>query len=239
MTEISAAGAALDDGIVFEGGRLYRRAGGNSTLIADLAGIASLRGAHNGQNAAAAVAALGDLGRESARVAQGLATFPGLAHRLEEVGRLGKVLFVNDSKATNADAAEKALLSFQNIFWISGGRAKQGGIESLRPLFDRIVKAYLIGEASEAFAETLGDAFPVAFCETLEDAVPKAAADAAASAIADPVVLLSPACASYDQFARFRETRRSLPRSCESFRCRSKKLTKTRQDPSHSKWSEI
>ncbi len=203
LTEVSAAGQAVDDGVVFEGGRLYRRAGGRSTLIADLAGIASLRGAHNGQNAAAAVAALGPLGLDNERVAKGLASFPGLAHRLEEVGHLGKVLFVNDSKATNADAAEKALLSFNGIFWILGGRAKQGGIEPLRPLFDRIVKAYLIGEASEAFAETIGDAFPVAFCETLENAVPQAVADAAASALADPIVLLSPACASFDQFPDF------------------------------------
>jgi len=210
VTAVSAAGQALADGIVFEGGRLLRREAGRSTLIADLSGIASLRGAHNGQNAAAAVAALGPLGLDHARVAQGLASFPGLAHRLEEVGRLGKVLFVNDSKATNADAAEKALLSFKNIFWILGGRAKAGGIEPLRPLFDRIAKAYLIGEASEAFAQTIGDAFPVAFCETLEKAVPqaaaeaaKAAAEAAASALPDPVVLLSPACASFDQFPDF------------------------------------
>ena len=113
------------------------------------------------------------------------------------------MLFVNDSKATNADAAEKALLSFKNIFWILGGRAKAGGIEPLRPLFDRIVKGYLIGEASEAFAETIGEAFPVAFCETLEKAVPLAATEAAASDVADPVVLLSPACASFDQFPDF------------------------------------
>ena len=109
----------------------------------------------------------------------------------------------NLAKATNADAAEKALLSFKDIFWILGGRAKQGGIEPLRPLFDRIVKGYLIGEASEAFAQTIGDAFPVVFCETLEKAVPLAAAEAAASALPDPVVLLSPACASFDQFPDF------------------------------------
>ena len=213
VSEISAAGAAVDDGIAFEDGRLWRRAGGESALIADLAGIASLRGAHNGQNAAAAVAALGPLGLDAARVAKGLASFPGLAHRLEEVGRRGKVLFVNDSKATNADAAEKALLSFKDVFWILGGRAKQGGIEPLRPLFDRIAKAYLIGEASEAFAQTIGDAFPVVSCETLEDAVPKAAADAAASAILrsrrPPVArlrLLRPV-------PRLREARRPFPRS--------------------------
>jgi UDP-N-acetylmuramoylalanine--D-glutamate ligase len=202
-TLISAAGQPVEDGIVFEGGRLFRREAGRTDLIADLAGIGSLRGAHNGQNAAAAVAALGPLGLDSARVAAGLASFPGLAHRLEEVGRRGKVLFVNDSKATNADAAEKALLSFRDIFWILGGRAKQGGIAPLRPLFGRIVKGYLIGEASEDFAQTIGGAFPFEFCETLETAVPKAAADAAASALENPVVLLSPACASFDQFPDF------------------------------------
>ncbi|VTZ48626.1 UDP-N-acetylmuramoylalanine--D-glutamate ligase [Methylocella tundrae] len=203
ITLVSAAGQKFDEGIIYEGGRLFRREGGRSDLIADLAGVASLRGAHNGQNAAVAIAALGALGRDHARVAAGLASFPGLAHRLEEVGRLGKVLFVNDSKATNADAAEKALLSFDEIFWILGGRAKQGGIEPLRPLFGRIVKAYLIGEASEAFAQTISGAFPVEFCETLENAVPKAAEDARASALESPVVLLSPACASFDQFPDF------------------------------------
>ncbi len=217
VVRVSAAGQGVENGVVYESGRLYRLTAGRATLIADLSGIASLRGAHNGQNAAAAVAALGPLGLEHERVAEGLSSFPGLPHRLEEVGRLGKVLLVNDSKATNADAAEKALLSFHNIFWILGGRAKQGGVEPLRPLFNRIAKGYLIGEASAAFAQTIGDAFPFEFCETIEAAVPCAAADAAASALADPVVLLSPACASFDQFPdfekrgdRFREIARGL-----------------------------
>ncbi|MEJ0091982.1 MAG: UDP-N-acetylmuramoyl-L-alanine--D-glutamate ligase [Methylocella sp.] len=203
VMQISAAGRKIENGVVFEGSSLFRRAGGRSSLIADLSGIASLRGAHNGQNAAAAVAALSCLGLDVDCVAKGLSTFPGLAHRLEEVGRKGKVLLVNDSKATNADAAEKALLSFDRIFWILGGRAKQGGIEPLRPLFPKIVKAYLIGEASAEFAATIGDSFPFEFRETLENAVPKAARDAEESAIDDPVVLLSPACASFDQFSDF------------------------------------
>ena len=104
------------------------------------------------------------------------------------------------SKATNADAAEKALLSFDRVFWIIGGRAKEGGIEPLRPLFGKVVKAYLIGEASELFARTIGESFPYACCGSLEGAVPAAARDAEASGLADPVVLLSPACASFDQF---------------------------------------
>jgi UDP-N-acetylmuramoylalanine--D-glutamate ligase len=200
---VSVTKTAIEDGIVLDGDRLMRRSGGHSTRIAGLAGIASLRGAHNAQNAAAAVAALGPRGFEPERVAQGLRSFPGLPHRLEEVGRMGKVLFVNDSKATNADAAEKALRSFDKVFWIIGGRAKEGGIEPLRPLFGKVVKAYLIGEASDSFAQTIGNSFPYESCGSLEGAVPAAARDALASELAEPVVLLSPACASFDQFPDF------------------------------------
>jgi UDP-N-acetylmuramoylalanine--D-glutamate ligase len=200
---VSVTKTAIEDGIVLDGACLMRRGGGRSTRIAGLAGIASLRGQHNGQNAAAAIAALGPRGFELERVAQGLRSFPGLPHRLEEVGHKGKVLFINDSKATNADAAEKALLSFDKVFWIIGGRAKEGGIEPLRPLFGKVVKAYLIGEASENFAQTIGDSFPYESCGTLEGAVPVAARDALASQLAEPVVLLSPACASFDQFPDF------------------------------------
>ncbi len=192
-----------EDAIILDGTCLLRHRAGKLAAIADLAGISSLRGRHNGQNAAAAVAALGSLGFDFPRVAKGLQSFPGLPHRLEEVGQKGKVLFVNDSKATNADAAEKALLSFENIFWILGGRAKAGGIASLRPLFNKIVKAYLIGEATDLFAQTIGDAFPFERCGTLEIAVPAAARDAEASGLGEPVVLLSPASASFDQFADF------------------------------------
>jgi UDP-N-acetylmuramoylalanine--D-glutamate ligase len=115
------------------------------------------------------------------------------------------VLFVNDSKATNADAAEKALLSFKDIFWIAGGKAKEGGIAPLRALFPEIAKAYLIGAATEEFARTLGPSVPFERCGTLDVAVAAAARDALASAAAEPVVLLSPACASYDQFANFEQ----------------------------------
>lgn len=202
---ISVTKTKIEDGegIVLDGTKLKRWSKGHSAPIADLSRIASLRGSHNAQNAAAAVAALGPLGLDLEGIQKGLRSFPGLPHRLEEVGRKGKVLFVNDSKATNADAAEKALLSFDSVFWIIGGRAKEGGIEPLRPLFGKIVKAYLIGEASELFAQTIGEAFPYERCGTLEAAVPAAACDAAASAIAEPVVLLSPACASFDQFPDF------------------------------------
>jgi UDP-N-acetylmuramoylalanine--D-glutamate ligase len=203
MTTIAITQPQIEYGIIFEETRLVRRVGGLSQPIADLAGIASLRGSHNGQNAAAAVAALGAHGFDLDLVTKGLRTFPGLPHRLEELGRRGKVLFINDSKATNADAAEKALASLSEIFWILGGRAKEGGIVPLRPLFSKIVKAYLIGEAAAAFAETIGDAIPYEFCGTLERATIKAVQDAAQSACAEPVVLLSPACASFDQYPDF------------------------------------
>ncbi len=169
----------------------------------DLRSAPALRGKHVGQNAAFAFAATRALGLGVEEIARGIASFPGLAHRMEPVGRAGRVLFVNDSKATNADAAEKALASFHDIFWILGGKPKEGGIEPLRPLFGRVAKAYLIGAASAAFADTLGDAVAHEFSGVLENAVAAAARDAAASASPEPVVLLSPACASYDQFANF------------------------------------
>ncbi len=122
---------------------------------------------------------------------------------MEQVARVGHVLFVNDSKATNADAAGKALGSFDDIYWIAGGRAKDGGLSGLEPFYPKIARAYLIGEAAEDFARQLGDAIPHVPCGTLDQAVEQAAADASLSQGPEPVVLLSPACASYDQFDNF------------------------------------
>jgi UDP-N-acetylmuramoylalanine--D-glutamate ligase len=193
----------LADGVYAEGAKLIRALGGAGEEIADLAGIGSLRGAHNAQNAAAATAACVALGLDPDVIARGLQTFPGLAHRMEQIGHAGKVLIVNDSKATNADSAQQALASFpSDIFWILGGKAKTGGITSLIPFFPRVTKAYLIGEASQEFAKTLG-AVPHEFCETMDRAVLAATRDAAASPAREPVVLLSPACASFDQYPNF------------------------------------
>jgi UDP-N-acetylmuramoylalanine--D-glutamate ligase len=186
--------------------------------IAELGGIGSLRGVHNAQNAACAAAAALALGLEPAAIQAGLRSFPGLAHRMEEVGRRGAVLFVNDSKATNADSAAQALACFADIFWIAGGKPKSGGIGPLRQFLPRIRKAYLIGEAASQFALTLGKDVPHEIDGTLDKALAAAARDAAASAAAEPVVLLSPACASFDQFRNFevrgdafRELVRALP----------------------------
>lgn len=193
----------LQDGVSLEGTDLVVREKGTRVFTLPLAGIGSLRGAHNAQNAAAAFAAARALGLAPEVIATGMKSFPGLAHRMEQVRTLGPTLFVNDSKATNADAAERALTSFEDIFWIAGGKPKEGGIEPLRPFFPRVRKAYLIGVAAEAFAATLGETVPFEMCGTLDVAVARAAADAAASGLAHPVVLLSPACASFDQYRNF------------------------------------
>jgi UDP-N-acetylmuramoylalanine--D-glutamate ligase len=164
----------------------------------------SLRGRHNVQNALAASAAALSLGLSAAEVAAALATFPGLPHRLEEIGRIGRTLYINDSKATNADSAATALAAFdRDVLWILGGRPKQGGITSLTSFFPRVTKAYLIGEATEEFAATLGGKVPFTRCGTLDRAVAVASADAAFSDAPEPVVLLSPACASFDHYRNF------------------------------------
>ena len=121
----------------------------------DLRRARALRGAHNGQNAAFAYAAAVALGVGARPSRAAFASFPGLAHRMEEIAARGGCCSSTNSKATNADAAEKALMSFHDIHWILGGRPKAGGIEPLRPLFSRVAKAYLIGEATHEFARSL------------------------------------------------------------------------------------
>ena len=185
------------------GARLYDAIDPRATVAADLADAPALRGAHNAQNAAAAFAAVRALGVPARQAAEALLTFPGLAHRLERVGAVGRVLFVNDSKATNADAAARALASYPRVHWIAGGVAKDGGIAPLGALFGRVARAYLIGAAADDFAATLDGKAPYAICGDLETAVAAAYADAQASGEAEPVVLLAPACASFDQFRDF------------------------------------
>jgi UDP-N-acetylmuramoylalanine--D-glutamate ligase len=208
----------LPDGISVEHETILRTAGGARSEIARIGGIGSLRGLHNAQNAACAAACALALGLAPDTLQQGLRSFPGLAHRMEQVGSRGNVLFVNDSKGTNADAAAHALSSFSDIFWIAGGKAKQGGITSLTGYFPRIRKAYLIGEAAKEFSATLGGEVPHEISETLDVAVANAARDAEAAGLKEAVVLLSPACASFDQYrnfeirgAKFRELVQALP----------------------------
>jgi UDP-N-acetylmuramoylalanine--D-glutamate ligase len=217
VVRVSVKGV-LADGIYVERETIWRAAGGVRSEIARIGGIGSLRGLHNAQNAACAAACAVALGLSLETLQNGLRSFPGLAHRMEQVGRRNDVLFVNDSKGTNADAAAHALASFADIFWIAGGKPKLGGITSLTEYFPRIRKAYLIGEAAEEFARTLGDCAPHEISKTLEVAVANAARDAEASRLSDAVVLLSPACASFDQYRnfeirgeRFRELVNALP----------------------------
>ena len=200
-----SVGKVLGRGIFVLDGQLYDAQHDRAVKVMDLSSAAHLPGAHNWQNAALAYAATKPYVGVPATIVAAIVSFPGLAHRIEEVGRIGKVRFVNDSKATNADAAERALVCFEDIFWIAGGKPKEGGIAPLAPYFSRIRKAYLIGEAADAFAATLEGKVAVVISGTLENAVAAAAADAAASQALSPVVLLSPACASFDQFQDFEQ----------------------------------
>ncbi len=193
----------LEDGVSGPDGILTLKRHGAEIARIDMGPARSLRGKHNWQNAAAALAAGDALGLDGDTIAAGMMSFPGLAHRMEEVGRLGKVIFINDSKATNADAAARALAAFPAIYWIAGGRPKAGGIAELEPFFGHVRCAYLIGEAEDEFARTLQGKVAFERCGTLDKAVAAAASDAGNDAASEPAVLLSPACASFDQYPNF------------------------------------
>src|SRR5215469_14355687 len=199
-----SARRAIGRGVYALQGLLYDATGERAVEVADLTRAISLPGRHNWQNAAAAYAAARGLGLSVDDAVDGLLSFPGLAHRMEPVGAIGQVRFVNDSKATNADAARQALSSYPKVYWIAGGQPKAGGIDSLSDLFPRVAKAYLVGEAAPAFARTLEGRAPSVQCGTIERATAQAFADASAAG-GDAIVLLSPACASFDQFNDFEE----------------------------------
>ncbi len=186
------------------GGRLIDDIDGDAAEILSLAGIETLPGEHNVQNAAAAYAACRAAAADAnpQDIAVAIRSFPGLAHRQELVGVRGHTRFVNDSKATNADAAARALAAYENIYWIAGGIAKAGGIEPLAPWFGRVREAFLIGESADTFAKTLTGKVTATRVGDLETAVSQAA-QAAAGDPEPSVVLLSPAAASFDQFASF------------------------------------
>ena len=197
-----SARRAMGRGVYALQGVLYDATGERVIEVADLLRARSLPGRHNWQNAAAAYAAARALGLSVEDAATGLVTFPGLVHRMETVGEIDGVRFVNDSKATNADAARQAMSSYPSFYWIAGGRPKAGGIEPLEDLFPRISKAYLVGEAANEFARSLEGKAPYRLSHTIDAAVAEAFADARATG--EPaIVLLSPACASFDQFPDF------------------------------------
>jgi UDP-N-acetylmuramoylalanine--D-glutamate ligase len=186
------SGVTVYDGILRDAG-----------TTVDLRGIKTLPGAHNWQNAAAAWSTCRALGLSSAMVEQGLRTYPGLAHRQERVAVVGDIVYINDSKATNADATEKALAAYDTIYWIVGGTAKEEGIAPLAPWFARVVHAFLVGASSEPFAATLEGRVPFTRSGDLRTALEQAHAMAQREHRKGAVVLLSPACASYDQWPNF------------------------------------
>jgi UDP-N-acetylmuramoylalanine--D-glutamate ligase len=198
-----SSGKILSRGIFVLNGAMYEAKSSHTAKLTDLKTAVHLPGAHNWQNAGLAMAAAEPFVKNARFIASAIDAFPGLKHRLEEVGHIGRMRMINDSKATNADAAAKALACFDDVFWIAGGRPKSDGIDSLAEYFPRIRKAYLIGEAADAFADTLKGRVPGEICGTLEAAFAAATIDAAKADCPDPVVLFSPACASFDQFANF------------------------------------
>ena len=193
-------------GVYVLDGVLHDDTEGQAAVVVDLKPIATLPGSHNWQNAAAAFAVARAAGIDAPIAGACLRSFPGLAHRMEQIALIDGVRYVNDSKATNAAAAARALACYDNVYWIAGGRPKEGGIESLAPFFPRIAHAFLVGEAAADFAGTLSHhepKIPFTLCGDLAAAVADAADHARADGRPAPVVMLSPACASFDQFASF------------------------------------
>ena len=174
----------------------YRK--GRQAGSVDLRAIKGLPGAHNHQNACCAYAAVRALGIAPKVIEQAFHSYPGLPHRSQVVGESEGVLFVNDSKATNVDAAAKALAAFPRIRWICGGLEKEGGLDALKPALGSVAKAYVIGREAQNFALQLGDT-PHEICTSMERAVARAAAEAEPG----DVVLLAPAAASFDQYDNF------------------------------------
>ena len=218
-----AAGCSVTHGVHWANGKLFNTLGEiNIDLIGDISAIKSLQGEHNGQNAAAAYAACLVNGCSHVDIINAMQTYPGLAHRMEWLGEVAGVQFVNDSKATNADAAEKALKTYDDIYWILGGVSKEGGIAPLARYFPKVRHAYLIGEAAGDFAKTLEGRVSYTHCGTLDKAF-DAANNAAALAVqkngqSTPCVLLSPACASFDQFANFEVRGAAFVKLFETFK---------------------
>ena len=215
----------LGKGISAVDGRLYDNQSGKAEFVGKLDECPALLGRHNYQNAAAAYAACRALGLDPGTIMAGLRSFSGLAHRMEAVGEIDGIRFINDSKATNAQAAEQALRSFKNIYWIAGGVPKAEGIAPLAPLFPNITKAYLIGQAEDVFAATLHGKVASQVCGALDRAVEAAYRDAKAAGEPGAVVLLSPACASFDQFKDYEQRGDAFRRLVQGMMPASLKVT--------------
>ena len=177
----------------------------NEVIEIEVSGIKTLQGKHNSQNIAAAYAVAKYCGVAADDFIKAIKSFSGLPHRMQYVKEDKGIVYINDSKATNAEAASKALGTYDNIYWILGGVAKSGGIEELSKYFPKIKNAYLIGKAQDEFANTLEGKIEFLKCNDLEAAFANAKKDAENSGEENSVVLLSPACASFDQWANFEE----------------------------------
>jgi UDP-N-acetylmuramoylalanine--D-glutamate ligase len=202
VTRISVISRIMG-GVFVADGQLIDDIGRSAEKVMDLRKVPLLPGRHNWQNAAAAYAAARALGLARADIVAGIVGFPGLAHRQEPVATVDGVRFINDSKATNADATTNALACYDQVYWIAGGVPKAGGIAALAAFFPRVRRAFLIGQAAPDFAATLGADVPHEMSGTLDRAVTAAFAAATKDGGDRPVVLLSPACASFDQFTDF------------------------------------
>ncbi|MDA5195076.1 UDP-N-acetylmuramoyl-L-alanine--D-glutamate ligase [Govanella unica] len=200
---------ATGGGVTVKDGVLYDGIEGGAVPVGSLTAIETLRGKHNWQNAAAAYAAVRSVGLGAGVIFRALGSFPGLEHRLQKVAARDGIEFINDSKATNIDAASKALGTFEHIYWIAGGKPKTTDLQVLKDFFPHIAKAYLIGDAAPAFAASLGATLDHVIAGDLATATRMAFADARAAGQA-AVVLLSPACASYDQFRDFEDRGRQF-----------------------------
>jgi UDP-N-acetylmuramoylalanine--D-glutamate ligase len=190
-------------GVYVKDGALIDDIDGEALEIGRVDGFKSLRGLHNAQNIAAAYAAARAMDATPFDIMAGMASFAGLAHRLELVGEVDRIAFVNDSKATNPDAAARALAAYDGIYWIAGGQPKQDDLDALLPYLDRVQRAYLIGDAATRFSEILNGKVDCVISETLDRAFASALDDARKDDLEGATVLLAPACASFDQFASF------------------------------------
>ena len=197
-----SANSRAPGGVFIDGTILVDDLENRQTPIADLAKIQSLPGRHNWQNSAAAYASARIAGIQEAVIAEALSTFSGLPHRQEIVRVIGNIRFINDSKATNSEATAKALASYENIFWIVGGQFKEKSVDILAGALSTVRHAYLIGDSQDLLAEGLDGKVPLTRSGDIETAVHQASK--AARAYGEPAeVLLSPACASFDQFTSF------------------------------------
>lgn len=195
----------IDEGHYLLGSDLYENHAGEEKLVGHFEGFHNLKGRHNLQNAVCTYVVAKNMGLEIQNILKAFGSFPGLPHRQYVLRKEGNVSYINDSKATNGEAAAKALASYDNIYWIVGGQSKEGGLQGLEIFRDRVKKAYVIGEASEEFSFWLSkNRFLHEVCSTLDVATRQAHADALQSK-SESIILLSPACASWDQFSSFEE----------------------------------